>query len=187
MRWFTRELNEGVSVTDDDHRRATAEYLANLDGIRDRLPAGFARLANERDRGFHDGAFTRVTWDLDHSTFEVGLDLLGIDNRYFHVDLRFKDAEVEPFSVPALEAAITAVFKRHGSPYVTQIMDSEVDLVADGRGVLRLLLIPFHEFEIYASDVEVAVAEIAERRATDEPASFRATRRQWDEEVDEAR
>ncbi len=171
MRWFTDWLDQDPEVTDEDHRRATAAYLEHVRSILPALPADLGRLALEPGLHLHDAQFRRVAVDPDRRIIELTVDTGYLDVGYRRLWMRVENATLSPEDFPRLEFAVTARYRRQGYEHVTEILDQEVDILADGRFVLRLRLYPFHDFAVEFEGFTLQETPLAER-GPNEPAAF---------------
>ena len=148
MRWFTDAASDVDDANWDRRVSAYSEHLAN---IAPRLPRVIRALATDPALDLHDGRFELVDVDLEAGrvTMLIGAGILDVG--YRQLSLRFDEATVVPENLHLLAEAIGASFRpnhwRRGRG-VTEIRYHEVDLLPDGRFVLRLRLWPFHEFAV---------------------------------------
>lgn len=161
MRWFNDAAGES-----GDHDRALDEYLVHLAWIAPKLPATVAALASDPRFALHDGRFHEVVVDPDNHHVTIAIDCGDLNVGYRRVTLVFDGAAIVPDDLHLLGEAVGAQFRAnhwHADPAVTEVLDQEIDLLPDGRFVLRLRLWPFHEFAIEFSSLTLAEVPLAER------------------------
>lgn len=163
MRWFTDAVYEGE---DDDWDRSVGGYATRLAEIVPRLPADLAALATDPRLDLHDGRFQEVTVDLEAQEVTMVIDGGDLLVGYHRLTLHFRGTTIVPHNLQRLAAAVGAEFRAnhwHQRRTVTEIQAQEIDLLPDGRFVLRLRLWPFHEFAIEFAMFSLAEAPLTGR------------------------
>jgi hypothetical protein len=163
MRWFTEEARDG---SQDLWDRAQADYAAHLATIAPRLPVQLAKLAMDPAFDLHDGRFQEVSADLDAGRIAMTIACGDLQSGYRSLTIRFDGARIFPDETKRLAEAVGAEFRAnhwHQQRAVTEVLDQEVDLLPDGRFVLRLRLWPFYEFAVEFSKISVALTPLKDR------------------------
>ena len=144
-----------------------------------RLPHDLAALATDPRFALHDGRFHEVAVDPATQAVTMVIDCGDLQVGYRRLSLSFDGATIVPDDLQRLADAIGAEFRAnhwHQRRTVTEIRRQEVDVLPDGRYVLRLRLWPFYKFAIEFSGfslVEVPMSARGPARA----GRFTVTRR----------
>jgi hypothetical protein len=81
------------------------------------------------------------------------------------VELAFLHGQIVPDDLQALAYAVGARFHTdQWGDATTVVLAQEIDILADGRFVLRLRLWPFHAFAIEFADLELRQSQRRDRR-----------------------
>jgi hypothetical protein len=146
MRWLDPDL------VDDDWDERLADYDAYLAKIGHRLTPEVLAIASDPRFALHDSTFAEVIVDFRDDSITMLIDAGDLQVGYRRLNLRFEGAEVVGGNVQAFGYAVIAEFpngtQRKSTLSVTVIRYVEVDLLDEGRFVLRLRLWPFHEVAI---------------------------------------
>lgn len=141
-----RRFNDAAYDADDEGWSVMlAAYASHLDSIASRLPPDLAALATAPHLNLHDATLREVS--VEPEAGEVMIDATLFDDR--RLALRFHGAAVIPDEVQTLAYAVGAEYHtEHWGTAVTVVRAHEVDILDDGRFVLRLRLQPFYEFAV---------------------------------------
>jgi hypothetical protein len=123
-----------------------------------RLPHDLASLATDPRFALKDGRFHEVAVNTTTSAVTMMIDCGDLQVGYRQLSLAFDGATVVPDDLERLAAAVGAEFRAnhwHQRRTVTEIRKQEVDVLPDGRYVLRLWLWPFYEFAIEFSGFSI--------------------------------
>jgi hypothetical protein len=163
MRWFT---DAAYKLSDRGWDRMLREYTAHLEAIAPRLAPDLAALATDPRSNLHDARFHEVRVDRDRAEVDLIIDGLWDGEGYRRLTLQFDGAAIVPDNLWLLAEAVGAEFRSntwHRQRKVTEIMAQEVDVLRDGRFVLRLRLSPFYEFGIEFDAMTLTDAPLGER------------------------
>jgi hypothetical protein len=131
-----------------------------------RLPRELAALATDPHFALHDGRFYEVAVDTASKVVMMAIHCGDLQVGYRRLLLSFNEATVVPDDLQRLADAVGAEFRAnhwHQRRTVTEILRQEVDLLPDGRYVLRLELWPFYEFAIEFSGFSLAEVPMSAR------------------------
>ena len=165
MRWLT---DAAADVDDADWDRRVSAYSEHLADIAPRLPRVTHALATDPVLDLHDGRFELVEVDREAGRVTMVIDAGALDMGYRQLALRFDEAAIVPDNLWLLAEAVGASFRPNHwrrERGVTEIRYQEVDLLRDGRFVLRLRLWPFHEFAVEFGAFSYSEVPIAARPA----------------------
>jgi hypothetical protein len=115
------------------------------------LPRDMAALATDSRFALHDGRLHEVAVDTAAQQVRMVINCGDLQVGYRRLSLSFDGATIVPDDLQRLAAAIGAEFRAnhwHQRRTVTEIRRQEVDVLPDGRYVLRLWLWPFYKFVI---------------------------------------
>jgi hypothetical protein len=130
------------------------------------LPRDLAALATNPHFDLHDGRFHEVVVDTAAQAVIMAIECGDLQVGYRRVSLSFNEATVVPDDLQRLADAVGAEFRAnhwHQGRTVTEIRRQEVQLLPDGRYVLRLELWPFYEFAIEFSGFSLAEIPMSTR------------------------
>ena len=123
------------------------------------LPRDLAALATDPRFALHDGRFQEVIVDTTAEVVTMVVNAGSLHVGYRRLTLTFQRAKVVPDDLQRLAEAIGAEFRAnhwHQRRAVTEIQESEVDVLPDGRFALRFRLWPFYAFAIEFSRFSLA-------------------------------
>lgn len=168
MRWFTDEAlaNDGEEVA--------SVYSAHLDAIAPRLPVELRALAIDPHFDLKDGRFREVIVDHEARAITLAIDCGNLQLGYRRLTLMFTDATIEPENLLLLAKAVGAEFRADQwstGRSVTEILYTEIDLLSEGRYILRMRLWPFHEFGVAFTDLSTT-SETLEGRGPSRAGKF---------------
>jgi hypothetical protein len=153
MRWFTDDAFELESA---GWQRILDDYAAHIDRVLPHLPGNLRALAREPQSGLHDAQILEIAVDSKSGAIDLLVEK-GDERRKLH----FEAAAIIPADLHRLAFAVESDFRAShwsSSATATEIRAQEVDVLGDGRYLLRLLLWPFHEFAIEFSSVNLVDA-----------------------------
>lgn len=116
-----------------------------------RLPRDLAALATDPRFALKDGRFHEVAVDTIRQAVTMVINCGDLQVGYRRLSLSFVAATIVPDDLSRLADAVGAEFRAnhwHLGRTVTEIRRQEVDVLPDGRYVLRLWLWPFHRFAV---------------------------------------
>lgn len=147
MRFFTDDAERD----DAEWGRRVSAYSKHLASLTGRLPDEVMALGTDPRLDLHDGRFVRVDINRAADRVSMVLDIGSLQVGFRRMSVTFDDAEIVPDDLHLLAEAIGATFRPnhwHRGTAVTEIRWHEVDVLPDGKFVLRLRLWPFHEFSV---------------------------------------
>lgn len=130
------------------------------------LPRDLARLATDPLLDLHDGRFQEVTVDTAAQAVMMVINSGSLQVGYRRLTLTFDQATVVPDNLQLLAEAVGAEFRAnhwHQRRAVTEILTHKVEILPEGRFVLRLRLWPFYQFAIEFSGFSLVEARMAGR------------------------
>jgi hypothetical protein len=130
------------------------------------LPPDLAALTTDPRRSLHDGRFHEFVVDTRKKAITIAIDCGDLQVGYRRLTLSFEGASIVPDDLQRLAAAVGAEFRAnhwHRGRTVTEVLDSTVDALPDGRFALRLRLFPFYQFAVEFSEFSLVEVSLAAR------------------------
>jgi hypothetical protein len=162
MEWFTEDADDDQAVLN----RNLAAYSARLAEIREQLPSALASIALDPRFGLQDGRINEVSVNTGTKRVVMSVTVGDIQLGYRQLQLRFEGATIIPEDYQLLSAALRAEFQPdhwHHGRAITEVGNHEVDLLDDGRFVIRMRLRPFHTFGIEFDSLEMSDENVSGR------------------------
>jgi hypothetical protein len=130
------------------------------------LPPDLAALATDPRRSLHDGRFHEFVVDSRKKTITIAIDCGDMQIGYRRLTFSFEGASIVPDDLARLADAVGAEFRAnhwHRGRSVTEVLESTVGALPDGRFALRIRLFPFYQFAIEFSGFSLVDMPMAAR------------------------
>jgi hypothetical protein len=136
-------------------------------GLARSLPPDLAALATDPRLSLHDGRFHELNVDTRDKRITMVIDCGDLQVGYRRLTLSFEGASIRPDDLQRVAAAVGAEFRPnhwHRARAVTEVLEHKVDVLPDGRFVLRLRLWPFYRFAVEFSGFSLGEVPMADPR-----------------------